>query len=50
MNPRSGVYARLERVKTLWAALSKTPRKSKAYQVLLDEIRTEAAAYSIWLV
>ena len=45
MNPHPNVYARLERVKTLWAALSKTPTKSKAYQVLADEIRTEAAAY-----
>jgi hypothetical protein len=45
MNPLPDVYTRLERVKTLWAALSKTPTKSKAYQVLADEIRAEAAAY-----
>jgi hypothetical protein len=45
MDTHHNVYARLERVKTLWGELSKTPRKSKQYQVLAQEIRAEAIAY-----
>jgi hypothetical protein len=45
MNPQPDVYAPLERVKTLWGELSKTPTKSNQYKVLADKIRAEASAY-----
>jgi hypothetical protein len=47
MNPPPHVYARLERVRTLWVELSKTPKTSTRYKVLMDEIRAEAVAYRV---
>jgi hypothetical protein len=45
MNPQLDVNAPLERVKTLWGELSKTPTKSTRYKVLADKIRAEGRAY-----
>jgi hypothetical protein len=47
MNPNHNVLvrSRLERIKALWVQISKTPKTSERYEVLVDAIRAEARAY-----
>ena len=45
MSPCDEVSVRLERIKELWRELKRTPRNSPTYDVLIEKIRTESAAY-----
>jgi hypothetical protein len=45
MNPQHNVHGHLERVEFLWREVARTPRQSKRYDELADEIRTEGLAY-----
>jgi len=45
VNPGYQLYARLDRVKTLWREIAQTPKTSARYKELAREIRVEALAY-----
>ena len=45
MSEYDEVYARLEHIKELWRELQKTPRRSPAYDDVIEKIRTESVTY-----